>query len=304
MTINLTDSANHPANGPLTAERIERVIEALQRSIQYQNGGDMAYVIADAIKGLEELLVSKEAASKPVGNDELDHLIWGFQREGFHARTLAALVELRGVRKAKGEPVAWDYEWAACITCEGPQDFKRVIEREAPPQWAIDEGQARNIIPLYATAESVPEPVTNRDELPNAIFKPVADLYGITSPTGSETTFTFDAAEASGFVGSGWSVQEYVELERYQAAVAANFRETVNSSTRNFRGNEETSTNCPKCGGRGTYHCPQMPGTVECECTFPAALRREVSGRIQEGRAQIREEMVMGSRLTRHRFKP
>ena len=59
MTINLTDPANHPANGPLTAERIERVIEALQRSIQYQNGGDMAYVIADAIKGLEELQESR-----------------------------------------------------------------------------------------------------------------------------------------------------------------------------------------------------------------------------------------------------
>ena len=61
MTINLTDPANHPANSPLTGERIERVIEALKRSLQYQNGGDMAYVIADAIKGLEELLVSREA---------------------------------------------------------------------------------------------------------------------------------------------------------------------------------------------------------------------------------------------------
>ncbi|MFU0866436.1 hypothetical protein [Kluyvera ascorbata] len=59
MTINLTDPANHPANGPLTAERVKRVIEALQRSIQYQNGGDMAYVIADAIKGLEELQESR-----------------------------------------------------------------------------------------------------------------------------------------------------------------------------------------------------------------------------------------------------
>lgn len=58
----LTDPANHPANGPLTAERIERVIEALQRSIQYQNGGDMAYVIADAIKGMEELLIIRKAA--------------------------------------------------------------------------------------------------------------------------------------------------------------------------------------------------------------------------------------------------
>ncbi|HBI7073291.1 TPA: hypothetical protein K8M71_004450 [Citrobacter freundii] len=103
MTTNLTDSANHPANSPLTGERIERVIEALQRSIQYQNGGDMAYVIADAIKGLEELQVSKESASNPVGDDELDHLIWGLQREGFHARTLAALVELRERRKSDAE---------------------------------------------------------------------------------------------------------------------------------------------------------------------------------------------------------
>ncbi|MDZ4030217.1 hypothetical protein U0868_01420 [Kluyvera ascorbata] len=100
MTINLTDPANHPANGPLTAERIECVIEALQRSIQYQNGGDMAYVIADAIKGLEELLVSKEAAREPVGNDELDHLIWGIERHGNMKRTQAALVELRDRRKA------------------------------------------------------------------------------------------------------------------------------------------------------------------------------------------------------------
>ncbi|MGS3469178.1 hypothetical protein ACB303_24365 [Citrobacter farmeri] len=65
------------------------------------------------------------------------------------------------------------------------------------------------------------QPVSNRDELP-AKFKPVADLYGITSPTGSETTFTFDAIEASSFAKGGWSVQEYVELERYQEAVAGN----------------------------------------------------------------------------------
>lgn len=60
MTINLTDPANHPTNSPLTGERIERVIEVLKRSNDYQNGGDMAYVIADAIKGMEELLVSRE----------------------------------------------------------------------------------------------------------------------------------------------------------------------------------------------------------------------------------------------------
>lgn len=66
------------------------------------------------------------------------------------------------------------------------------------------------------------EPVSNRDELAVTQFKPVADLYGITSPTGSETIFTFDAVEARDFIDGGWSCQEYVELERYQEAVSGN----------------------------------------------------------------------------------
>ncbi|WP_407718902.1 DUF551 domain-containing protein [Klebsiella aerogenes] len=66
------------------------------------------------------------------------------------------------------EPVAWDYEWASCITCEGPQNFNRVIEREAPPEWAINEGQARNIIPLYRHAQ--PAPVVMDDEKLRALF--------------------------------------------------------------------------------------------------------------------------------------
>lgn len=67
--------------------------------------------------------------------------------EEFMAITRMALAAM------DSEPVAWDYEWASCITCEGPQDFKRIIEREAPPEWAIEEGQARNIIPLYRHAQ-------------------------------------------------------------------------------------------------------------------------------------------------------
>ncbi|HCM9239507.1 TPA: hypothetical protein N5L37_001512 [Enterobacter hormaechei subsp. steigerwaltii] len=53
-------------------------------------------------------------------------------------------------------------------------------------------------------------------------FKPVADLYGLTSPTGGETSFTFDAIEARDFIDGGWSCQEYVEIERYQESVAGN----------------------------------------------------------------------------------
>ncbi|MGE2156768.1 hypothetical protein [Enterobacter hormaechei] len=60
------------------------------------------------------------------------------------------------------------------------------------------------------------------DNIPATQFKPVADLYGLTSPTGGETSFTFDAVEARDFFHGGWSVQEYVELERYQQACVGN----------------------------------------------------------------------------------
>lgn len=63
---------------------------------------------------------------------------------------------------------------------------------------------------------------------------------------------------------------------RAMLAAAPDFREISNSSTEHFRGNAETSTKCPKCGGRGSYHCPQMLGTVECECTLTAAPQQEV----------------------------
>ena len=61
--------------------------------------------------------------------------------------------------------------------------------------------------------------LTNEGAIPVTQFKPVADLYGLTSPTGGETSFTFDAVEARDFIDGGWSCQEYVELERFQEAI-------------------------------------------------------------------------------------
>ena len=61
--------------------------------------------------------------------------------------------------------------------------------------------------------------LTNEGAITATQFKPVADLYGLTSPTGGETSFTFDAVEARDFIDGGWSCQEYVELGRYQEAL-------------------------------------------------------------------------------------
>ncbi|MFY0454989.1 hypothetical protein ACOMFI_23435 [Enterobacter cloacae complex sp. YD70/O97D2] len=63
------------------------------------------------------------------------------------------------------------------------------------------------------------EPQNIPENIPATQFKPVADLYGLTSPTGGEASFTFDAVEARDFIDGGWSCQEYVELERFQEAI-------------------------------------------------------------------------------------
>ncbi|EPZ2141853.1 hypothetical protein L414_02614 [Enterobacter hormaechei subsp. hoffmannii UCICRE 3] len=64
--------------------------------------------------------------------------------------------------------------------------------------------------------------LTNEGTIPVTQFNPVVDLYGLTSPTGGETSFTFDAVEARDFIDGGWSCQEYVELGRFQEAKLQN----------------------------------------------------------------------------------
>lgn len=64
--------------------------------------------------------------------------------------------------------------------------------------------------------------LTNEGTIPVTQFNPVVDLYGLTSPTGGETSFTFDAVEARDFIDGGWSCQEYVELGRFQEAMLQN----------------------------------------------------------------------------------
>ncbi|HIC8722401.1 TPA: hypothetical protein ACW72U_004080 [Enterobacter ludwigii] len=70
-----------------------------------------------------------------------------------------------------------------------------------------------------AMLQGVDGTLTNEGTIPVTQFKPVADLYGLTSPTGGETSFTFDAVEARDFIDGGWLCQEYVELERFQEAI-------------------------------------------------------------------------------------
>lgn len=82
--------------------------------------------------------------------------------------------------------------------------------------------QVEAINAVTAILQGADGTLTNEGTIPVTQFKPVADLYGLTSPTGGETSFTFDAVEARDFIDGGWSCQEYVELGRFQEDVSGN----------------------------------------------------------------------------------
>lgn len=113
---------------PITKEQLQRIIE-----------------ISDEV-------ISAVAGTNEDVHQESDEMIrlWDCLNDVVAPPEVVKLLAEMALTAMDAEPVAWDYEWASYITCEGPQGFKRVIERVAPPAWAIDEGQARNITPLFA----------------------------------------------------------------------------------------------------------------------------------------------------------
>ncbi|EOZ9372675.1 hypothetical protein ACQYEI_003318 [Enterobacter hormaechei] len=93
-------------------------------------------------------------------------------------------------------------------------------ERDATPG-AVNEDAAMALAAMKLALASLEADGTLASEgtITATQFKPVADLYEVTVPSGRSTTFTKYAAEASDCRVMGWSVQEYVKLERYQAAM-------------------------------------------------------------------------------------
>lgn len=59
------DPSTHPANGPLTEERLIRVRDALAASLEYAEGSNRDHMIADAVKAIIELLSLRKAPQLP-----------------------------------------------------------------------------------------------------------------------------------------------------------------------------------------------------------------------------------------------
>lgn len=46
-------TTNHPANGPLSLDRLHQIREHLLHDTQYSNGGNRAYILADVLKVID-----------------------------------------------------------------------------------------------------------------------------------------------------------------------------------------------------------------------------------------------------------
>ncbi|MCM7261558.1 DUF551 domain-containing protein [Enterobacter hormaechei] len=139
-------------------------------------------------------------------------------------------------------------------------------ERDATPG-AVNEDAAMALAAMKLALASLEANGTlaNEGTITATQFKPVADLYEVTVPSGRSTTFTKDAAEASDCRVMGWSVQEYVKLERYQAAM---LQGADGNAPAHFRSRPAQSSLSPAQGGNS----PVIPdGWVACSERMPEA---------------------------------
>ena len=135
---------------------------------------------------------------------------------------------------------------------EMDDDFDSAFEHGKAVGW-----NAYRAVMLQGADRPQNEPQNIPENIPATQFKPVADLYGLTSPTGGETSFTFDAVEARDFVDGGWSCQEYVELERFQEAVSGNspvIQGCPCLTCRPVTFSDSRFVVCPECGNKRCPH--------------------------------------------------
>ncbi|WP_256127565.1 DUF551 domain-containing protein [Enterobacter hormaechei] len=132
------------------------------------------------------------------------------------------LREVTPLYTAPPAPVSVPDEDLLHMAASAIDDLLSNKDRSGAGVWADIPAKLRRAAMLQGVDRPQNEPQNIPENIPATQFKPVADLYGLTSPTGGETSFTFDAVEARDFIDGGWSCQEYVELGRFQEAMLQN----------------------------------------------------------------------------------
>ncbi|VAF45909.1 hypothetical protein [Enterobacter hormaechei] len=192
-------------------ERARQKVKSLELAVTQTAFADSRAELEEELELARIALASLEAEPVCViDQSNLDYLKSGSDADVWPA-SRAEMGDVLLYRAAPPAPVS------VPAAMEMDDDFDSAFEHGKAVGW-----NAYRAAMLQGADRPQNEPQNIPENIPATQFEPVADLYGLTSPTGSETSFTFDAVEARDFIDGGWSCQEYVELGRFQEAVSGN----------------------------------------------------------------------------------
>ncbi len=80
-------TTNHPANGPVSLDRLHQISEILSKAVAQSDGGNLGYAMDDAVKVIDEVLERRNADIPPV-HPTIAH-------EKLDDETLQELIEFR-----------------------------------------------------------------------------------------------------------------------------------------------------------------------------------------------------------------
>lgn len=220
-----------------------------------------------------------------IDQSNLDYLKSGSDADVWPA-SRAEMGDVLLYRSATPAPVSVPDEDLLHMAASAIDDLLSNKDRSGAGVWADIPAKLRRAAMLQGAEQPQNAPQNIPENIPVTQFKPVADLYGLTSPTGGETSFTFDAVEARDFVDGGWSCQEYVELERFQEAVSGNSPVIQGCSCLTCRPvtfSDSRFVVCPECGNKRCPHandhrnaCTGSNEPGQEGSAYPAAPQQEV----------------------------
>ncbi|MDX7049619.1 hypothetical protein SJ053_10180 [Enterobacter kobei] len=251
-----------------TKEQLQQIIET-----DHVQCGEASALARIALASLEAEAVCV------IDQSNLDYLKSGSDADVWPA-SRAEMGDVLLYRSATPAPVSVPDE----VTAEDCPAFVKYDVTDVDEAWARGFNACRAAMLQGAEQQNRQQNIP--ENIPATQFKPVADLYGLTSPTGGETSFTFDAVEARDFVDGGWSCQEYVELERFQEAVSGNSPVIQGCSCLTCRPvtfSDSRFVVCPECGNKRCPHandhrnaCTGSNEPGQEGSAYPAAPRQEV----------------------------
>lgn len=187
----------------------------------------------------KEALEAAADPSDPLEWADMQFLLWDAQRRmGLSDEFITrAMVEKLAINKSRqwpepkdGEPRMHIKEQPVPVVPEeitstsAPEVFEIAAEAERIGLRGSYASYAVGWNACRAAMLQGSQPVSDRDELPCAQVKAVADLYALCWQSGEVVTYTPDSEKAAIWLNnySGTCVQEYVTLEQFQGVVSGN----------------------------------------------------------------------------------